>query len=89
MRVLLRTDVVELNDVTALVAALDRAFTGDLHRQCLQCAGEIHGSPKNTHSQPVNLVRVRGESSATGILLITGTLDHNRVLDGSYTSHIH
>lgn len=30
MRILLRTDVVELDDVTALVAALDRAFTRDL-----------------------------------------------------------
>lgn len=38
-----------------------------------------------TYGEPVDRVRVGGVASATGILLITGAVDNDGVLEGSYT----
>ena len=87
MRVLLRSNVVQLDDVTALAAALKRALPGDLH-QCISIHRQTKVHAIYAYRQPVNLVRVNRVTSATGVLLITGTLDNNRVLEGSCTPHI-
>lgn len=80
----LGTDVVQLNDVTALVATLNGALTGDLTDWLVLdfvfCRGTSYG-------QPVNLVGVDGVTSATSVLLITGTVNHDGVVDRSYDIH--
>lgn len=89
MRVLEGTDVVQLDDVTALAATLNRAIAGDLQKHDIS---SLQGQKparairaEFTHSQPVNLVRVGRETSATGVLLITRTLHDDGVLESSCT----
>jgi hypothetical protein len=36
-----------------------------------------------SYSEPVNLVRVGGETSATGVLLVTSTVDNDGVVERS------
>jgi len=49
----------------------------------LACFASI-GAKSPTYSEPVNSVGVGGEASATGVLLITSTVDNDGVLEGSY-----
>lgn len=63
MGILQGSDVVELDNVAALAAALDGAVTRD--------------------GQPVDGVGVGGETSATSVLLVTGTVDDDGVLESS------
>lgn len=82
MRVLLRSNVVQLDDVAALGAALKRAIPRDLDQNI-----SIH-KQTNVHAiyayrQPVNLVRVNRVTGATSVLLVTSTIDDNGVLESS------
>jgi hypothetical protein len=82
----LRTDVVELDDVAALEAALNGARTGDLLLLLVMLA--IFNSVKRqAYGQPVDDVGVGRVASATGILLVTSSVDEDWVLQRSY-SHI-
>lgn len=83
MGVLLGSDVVQLNDVAAFVAALDGTLAGDLVHPISILRFSIRAS-SSTYGEPVNLVRVNGVASATGVLLITGTVDNDGVFEGSY-----
>jgi hypothetical protein len=79
--ILLGSDVVQLDNIAALVAALNGAVAGDLVHQLACCGSQSkYGS---TYGEPVNRVGVCGVASATGVLLITGTVDHDGVVDGS------
>lgn len=42
-----------------------------------------YGFSDSSYGQPVNLVGVDGVASATGVLLITGTVDYDGVVDRS------
>jgi hypothetical protein len=78
--ILLGSDVVQLDNIAALVATLNGAVAGDLVHQLACCGSQKYGS---TYGEPVNRVGVCGVASATGVLLITGTVDHDGVVDGS------
>jgi hypothetical protein len=84
--VLLGSDVVQLDDVAALHAALDGALTGNLRGLMLVSRGwrcGLVGSDwiGRSYGQPVNLVGVDGETSAAGVLLITSTGDDDGILE--------
>jgi hypothetical protein len=76
-------DVVELDNVAALEAALNGALTGDLSivvsddRHIYQRSGQAYG-------QPVDNVGVGRVASATGILFVTSSVDEDGVLQCSY-----
>jgi hypothetical protein len=79
--VLERTDVVQLDDVAALVATLNRAFTGDLVALSVSIFDtRMQGG---SYGEPVDLVRVGRETSATGVLLVTSTVDDDGVVERS------
>ena len=82
MRVLLRSNVVQLDDVTALAAALKRALPGDLH-QCISIHRQTKVHAIYAYRQPVNLVRVNRVTGATSVLLVTSTVDNDGVLKSS------
>ena len=81
--VLIGADVVQLDDVTALAAALERAVTGHLERNDKQPRLGCQESRHSTYRQPVDLVRVGRVASATGVLLVTGTVDNDGVVKGA------
>jgi hypothetical protein len=84
--IILRTDVVHLVDAAALGASLDRALAGELNSQCQQFTSVRPGREKKkvkTHAEPVNTVRVGGETSATSELLVTSRSNHDGVLHRS------
>ena len=88
VRVVKGADVVELDDVTALVAALERALARDLLlpisiRPCAYLPEQFC-----SYSEPVNLVGVGRETSATSVLFVTGTVDDDGVVESSYRSRV-
>ena len=82
MRVLLRSNVVQLDDVTALAAAFKRAIPGDLY-QNIRVHRQTEVQAIYAYRQPVNLVRVNRVTGATSVLLVTSTTDNNGVLESS------
>lgn len=79
MRVLLRSNVVQLDNVAALGAALKRAIPRDL-QQNISIHNQTGVHTIYAYRQPVNLVRVSRVTGATSVLLVTSTADNNGVL---------
>lgn len=77
MLILLGSNVVELDDVAALVAALDGALARDLIRFS---SLTLFFTSMDAYGQPVHRVRIGRVSGAAGILLITGAVDNDRVV---------
>lgn len=50
--------------------------------------GFHRGLTKSTYSEPVDRVRVGGVASTTGVLLVTGAIDDDGVLECSYVKMI-
>lgn len=74
--VILGADVVHLVDAAALGASLNGALAGELSElQCQQFTSIRPGFCVKTYAEPVNVVRVGGETSATSELLLTGGSD--------------
>ena len=84
MRVLLRADVVQLDDVAALEAALNGALTGDLGSNQYAILRTMPKKCIIPYSKPVDMVGVRRVTGATSVLFVTGTVNDNWVVEGSY-----